>query len=104
MELCGAHGMLLQFAPEAAKKNKNVVLAAVKRHGLALQFSVPDEKQDPVNSLRCDDEVVRAAVAEDGDALQKSPAVWIERVIVSNCGRSKIAPVHESYMCPFEGK
>ena len=43
------------------KKDKEVVLAAVKQHGEALEYA--DE------SLKKDKEVVLAAVAQDGEAL-----------------------------------
>jgi hypothetical protein len=52
----------LQYADESFRKDKDVVLAAVKNDGYALQYA--DE------SLRKDKEVVLAAVKNDGIALQ----------------------------------
>ena len=54
----------LQFAPDAMRACKHIVLAAVRTHGIDLQHASPE--------LRADEQVVLAAVQRDGLALQFS--------------------------------
>ncbi|WP_044881509.1 DUF4116 domain-containing protein [Neochlamydia sp. EPS4] len=56
------NGLALQFASRELKEDKEVVLAAVKQNGLALQFASQELKENK--------EVVLAAVKQNGLALQ----------------------------------
>ncbi len=55
-------GLTLQYAHEDLKKDREIVLAAVKQKGLALQYAHEDLKKDK--------EVVLAAVKQNGWALE----------------------------------
>ena len=55
------HGRDLANAPEDIKRDKEVVLAAVKKNGMALQYAAEE--------MRSDKEVVLAAEKENGGAL-----------------------------------
>ena len=50
----GENGMVLQFASDELRNNKEVVLAAVEQDGRALQFASED--------LKGDEDIVLAAV------------------------------------------
>jgi hypothetical protein len=61
------NGLLLQDAPEALYKNREVVLAAVRQNGMALAF-LPDE-------LKADKEIVSASVSAFGSAIRLASPV-----------------------------
>jgi hypothetical protein len=56
------NGLELQYASPALRTDRNIVLAAVKQNGNALQYASYD--------LRTDRDVVLAAVTQNGNALQ----------------------------------
>ena len=55
-------GSALLYASEALKRDKDVVLTAVKNYGRALEYASPELQNDP--------DVVLAAVKQDGEALE----------------------------------
>ena len=56
------HGYTLQYAPRELKGDHEIVLAAVQQHGCAIQFATSELKDNP--------EIAMAAVQNWGDALQ----------------------------------
>jgi hypothetical protein len=56
------HGAVLVYAPEELKADREIVLAAVQNHGRALQFASQE--------LKADREIVLAAVQNHGAALE----------------------------------
>eukprot|EP00971_Amphidinium_carterae_P277585 5509224-Amphidinium_carterae.1 len=56
-----AHGSALEFAAEALQGDREIVLTAVQQNGFALEHAT--------DSLRADHEIVLAAVRQNGYAL-----------------------------------
>ena len=61
MTAVSKNGMALQFATEELKGDREIVMAAVSQHGMALQFASEE--------LKGDREIVMTAVSQDGWAL-----------------------------------
>jgi predicted methyltransferase len=78
-------GLVLQYASKALKADREVVLAAVKKNGFALQYAS--------KALKADRDVVLAAVKKNGFALQyASKALRAnEEVVLAAVGQNELA-------------
>ena len=89
------NGLALQYASETLKSDREIVLTAVEQNGNALQYAD--------NELRADREIVLAAVRQNGNALQYSANVirhnlFVTLTAINNIGRySCLADINEEF-------